>query len=98
MEKKKIYSSESRQLTSSDVRVEQFIYRLKPAGKPTQSVNYTTATYTINNTFIFRKMLYFAALKKTDINVEVTQLDEKIFVRLLEMANWKAYKKDSKLL
>lgn len=80
------------------MRVEQFIYRLKPVGKPTQSVNYTTATYTINNTFIFRKMLHFAALKKTDINVEVTQLDEKIFVRLLEMVNWKAYKKDSKLL
>ena len=46
-------------------------------------------------------MISFAALKKTGINVEVTQLDEKIFVRLsrqLEIVNWKAYRKDRKLL
>ena len=46
-------------------------------------------------------MISFAALKKTGIDVEVTQLDEKIFVRLsrqLEMVNWKAYRKDRKLL
>ena len=46
-------------------------------------------------------MISFAALKKTGINVEVKQLDEKIFVRLsrqLEMVNWKAYRKDRNLL
>lgn len=46
-------------------------------------------------------MISFAALKKTGINVEVTQLDEKIFVRLsrqFEMVNWKAYRKDRNLL
>ena len=40
-------------------------------------------------------MISFAALKKAGINVEVKQLDEKIFVRLsrqLEMVNWKAYR------
>ena len=55
-----------------------------------QSVNYTTVTYTINNTFISGKMISFAALKETGINVEVTHFDEKIFVRLsrqLEMVN-----------
>ena len=46
-------------------------------------------------------MISFAALKKTGINVEVKQLDEKIFVSLsrqLEMVNWKAYRKDRNLL
>ena len=46
-------------------------------------------------------MISFAALKKTGINVEVKQLDEKIFVRLsrqLEMVNWKAYRKDINFL
>lgn len=70
--------------------------------KSTQSVNYTTVKYTIKNTYIFRKIILFAALQETDINIEVTQLDEKIFVRIsrkkLEMVNWRAYRKDSKLL
>ena len=55
-----------------------------------QSVNYTTVTYTIKNTFISGKMISFADLKETGINVEVTQLDKKMFVRLsrqLEMVN-----------
>ena len=46
-------------------------------------------------------MISFAALKKTDINIEVTQLDKKIFVRLsrqLKMVSWKAYRKNRKLL
>lgn len=66
-------------------------------GKTMQSVNYTTVTYTIKNTFIFRKNNFIYSLKK----VEMTQLDEKIFVRLsrqLEMVNWKAYRKDRNLL
>lgn len=59
-------------------------------GKTMQSVNYTTVTYTIKNTFISGKMISFADLKETGINVEVTQLDKKMFVRLsrqLEMVN-----------
>lgn len=70
--------------------------------KSMQSVNYTTVKYTIKNAFIFRKIVFFAALQETDINIEVTQLDEKIFVRIsrkkFEMVNWRAYGKDSKLL
>ena len=70
--------------------------------KSTQLVNYTTVKYTIENAFIFRKIIFFAALQKTDNNIEVTQLDEKIFVRIsrkkLEMVKWRAYRKDSKLL
>ena len=33
-------------------------------GKTTQSVNYTTVTYTIKNTFIFRKNCFIRSLKK----------------------------------
>ena len=46
------------------------------------------------------KIISFAALKKTVINIEVTQLDEKIFVRLskeFKMVNWKANRKDKKI-
>lgn len=69
-------------------------------GKTTQSVNHTTVTYTIKNTFIFWKNYFIRSFKKTDINIEVTQLDKKIFVRLsrqLKMVSWKAYRKDRKL-
>ena len=42
------------------------------------------------------KIISFPALQKTDINMEVTRLDEKIFVRIsrqLEIVNWRAYRK-----
>ena len=47
------------------------------------------------------KIISFPALQKTDINMEVTRLDDKIFVRIsrqLEIVKWRAYRKKSKLL
>ena len=101
LEKRKIYSSESRRSTSGDACIQLSIYRLKPAVKLCN--RWTTPLSRIpSRIHLFsRKNISFAALKKTGINVEVTQLDEKIFVRLsrqLEMVNWKAYRKDINLL
>ena len=101
LEKRKIYSSESRPSTSGDACIQLSIYRLKPAVKLCN--RWTTPLSRIpSRIHLFsRKKISFAALKKTGINVEVTQLDEKIFVRLsrqLEMVNWRAYRKDRNLL
>ena len=101
LEKRKIYSNESRQSISGDACIQLSIYRLRPAVKLCN--RWTTPLSRIpSRIHLFsRKKISFAALKKTGINVEVTQLDEKIFVRLsrqLEMVNWKAYRKDRNLL
>lgn len=101
LEKRKIYSSESRQSISGDACIQLSIYRLRPAVKLCN--RWTTPLSRIpSRIHLFStKKISFAALKKTGINVEVTQLDEKIFVRLsrqLEMVNWKAYRKDRNLL
>ena len=101
LEKRKIYSSESRPSTSGDACIQLSIYRLKPAVNLCN--RWTTPLSRIpSRIHLFStKKISFAALKKTGINVEVTQLDEKIFVRLsrqLEMVNWKAYRKDRNLL
>ena len=101
LEKRKIYSSESRQSISGDACIQLSIYQLRPAVKLCN--RWTTPLSRIpSRIHLFsRKKISFAALKKTGINVEVTQLDEKIFVRLsrqLEMVNWKAYRKDRNLL
>ena len=101
LEKRKIYSSESRQSISGDACIQLSIYRLRPAVKLCN--RWTTPLSRIpSRIHLFsRKKISFAALKKTGINVEVTQLDEKIFVRLsrqLGMVNWKAYRKDRNLL
>ena len=101
LEKRKIYSSESRQSISGDACIQLSIYQLRPAVKLCN--RWTTPLSRIpSRIHLFsRKKISFAALKKTGINVEVTQLDEKIFVRLsrqLEMVNWRAYRKDRNLL
>ena len=101
LEKRKIYSSESRQSTSGDACIQLSIYGLKPAVKLCN--RWTTPLSRIpSRIHLFSgKIISFAALKKTGINVEVTQLDEKIIVRLsrqFEMVNWKAYRKDRNLL
>ena len=101
LEKRQIYSSESRQSTSSDACIQLSIYRLKPAVKLCNRWTAPLSRIPSRMQLFFGKMIPFAALKKTGINVEVTQLDEKIFVRLsrqLEMVNWKAYRKDRNLL
>ena len=97
----KIYSSESRQSTSGDACIQLSIYRLKPAVKLCNRWTTPLSRIPPRIHLFSGKITSFAALKKTGINVEVTQLDEKIFVRLsrqLEMVNWKAYRKDRKLL
>ena len=101
LEKRKIYSSESRPSTSGDACIQLSIYRPKPAVKLCN--RWTTPLSRIpSRIHLFSgKIISFAALKKTGINVEVTQHDKKIFVRLsgqLEMVNWKAYRKDRNLL
>ena len=101
LQKRKIYSSESRQSISGDACIQLSIYRLRPAVKLCN--RWTTPLSRIpSRIHLFStKKISFAALKETGINVEVTQLDEKIFVRLsrqLEMVNWKAYRKDRNLL
>ena len=70
-------------------------------GKTMQSVNAPLSRIPSRIHLFSGKIISFAALKKTGINVEVRQLDEKIFVRLsrlLEMVNWKAYRKDINFL
>ena len=65
-------------------------------GKTMQSVKCTIVTYTIKNTFIFRKNDFICSLKKDWYQCR-SETTEKIFVRLLrllEMVNWKAYRKD----
>ena len=101
LEKRKIYSSESRPSTSGDACIQLSIYRLKPAVNLCN--RWTTPLSRIpSRIHLFSgKIISFAALKKTGINVEVIQHDEIIFVRLsgqLEMVNWKAYRKDRNLL
>ena len=61
IEEKKDYSSGSRQFTSGDACVYRFIHCLKPRAKTTQSVNFTTTTYSVKNTFFTGKMIVTAS-------------------------------------
>ena len=63
LEKREIYSSGNHELTSGDALL-AFHLSTQTRGKTTQSVNYTTVTYTIKNTFIFRKNDFIRSLEE----------------------------------